>query len=407
MRRSRRAARAVVVRRRGVCAGSWRRALHLVGGAGVGCAPGDPLPGAHAGRVHRVPARPRRLHRSGDGRRRTRARVQRHQLRRVPQRAGDRRRRRDARGARRLSRRGTARSQPLERRRRHAASTCSRCRRTAASRNCRPTSNVIARRAPIPLFGAGLVEAIADETMLALEDPLDRNGDGVSGRAAIVVDLATGERRVGRFGWKAQHATLLAFGADAYRNEMGITNDVFRDEVGFGVDAARDAALRSDSRSGGRHRSGDAAPRHRQLRSVHAAARADRASRRSTTPVATASASSPRSAARRCHVPCLTTAPTRQPALRSAAGAALLGPAAARRRHRRRHRAGRRRRPREIRTPALWGLGLRRPFLHDGSAATIEDAIERHGEEAGLARDGYLRLDPAERARLLAFLSSL
>jgi CxxC motif-containing protein (DUF1111 family) len=54
--------------------------------------------------------------------------------------------------------------------------------------------NVIARRAPIPLFGAGLVEAIPDELLLALEDPFDRNRDGVSGRAAIVVDVATGHR---------------------------------------------------------------------------------------------------------------------------------------------------------------------------------------------------------------------
>src|SRR5688572_26021904 len=72
--------------------------------------------------------------------------------------------------------------------------------------------DVIAHRAPIPVFGAGLVEAISDETLLALEDPFDRNGDGVSGRAAIVTDIATGERRVGRFGWKSQHATLIAFG---------------------------------------------------------------------------------------------------------------------------------------------------------------------------------------------------
>lgn len=45
----------------------------------------------------------------------------------------------------------------------------------------------------------------------------------------------TGEPRVGRFGWKAQHATLLAFGADAYRNEMGITNDVFGVESAHGI----------------------------------------------------------------------------------------------------------------------------------------------------------------------------
>ena len=87
---------------------------------------------------------------------------------------------------------------------------------------------------PIPLFGAGLVEAVPDETLLALEDPFDRNRDGVRGRAAIIVDVATGERRVGRFGWKAQQATLLAFGADAYRNEMGITNDLFPQEYALG-----------------------------------------------------------------------------------------------------------------------------------------------------------------------------
>ena len=102
---------------------------------------------------------------------------------------------------------------------------------------------------PIPLFGAGLVEAIPDDAIRAVEDPFDRNGDGVSGRAALVTDVATGERRVGRFGWKAQHATLLAFGADAYRNEMGITNDLFMQELALGSTPERDARLRSASRA--------------------------------------------------------------------------------------------------------------------------------------------------------------
>ena len=98
-----------------------------------------------------------------------------------------------------------------------------------------PEANVIARRIPIPTFGAGLVEAVDDETIRALEDPFDRNGDGISGRAAIIVDLGTGASRVGRFGWKSQHATLRTFSADAYRNEMGITNDLFPDELAFGI----------------------------------------------------------------------------------------------------------------------------------------------------------------------------
>ncbi len=61
----------------------------------------------------------------------------------------------------------------------------------------------------------------------------------------------------------------------------------------------------------------------------------------------------------------------------------------------------------EIRTPALWGLRLRRPLLHDGSAATIGDAIERHGAEAALARRGYAQLSGDDRERLLTFLRSL
>ena len=42
----------------------------------------------------------------------------------------------------------------------------------------------------------------------------------------MVVDLASGQTKVGRFGWKAQHATLVAFVADAFRNEMGIPSDM-------------------------------------------------------------------------------------------------------------------------------------------------------------------------------------
>ncbi|HZL93643.1 MAG TPA: di-heme oxidoredictase family protein, partial [Vicinamibacterales bacterium] len=63
--------------------------------------------------------------------------------------------------------------------------------------------------------------------------------------------------------------------------------------------------------------------------------------------------------------------------------------------------------PEEIRTPALWGLRFRRPFLHDGSAATLEVTIGRHANEAELARRGYERAVESDRAALLAFLRSL
>ncbi len=66
---------------------------------------------------------------------------------------------------------------------------------------CQPTiprdANVIVRRVPLPLFGAGLVEAIDDDTLVMLETLQSRGRDGVSGRAAVVTDRGTGERRIG------------------------------------------------------------------------------------------------------------------------------------------------------------------------------------------------------------------
>ena len=61
----------------------------------------------------------------------------------------------------------------------------------------------------------------------------------------------------------------------------------------------------------------------------------------------------------------------------------------------------------EIRTPALWGLRVRRPFLHDGSAATPDDAIRRHAEEAAATIKRFTEITAQERAALQAFLKSL
>lgn len=274
---------------------------------------------------------------------------------------------------------------------------------------CQPVvpaeANVFARRVPIPLFGAGLVEAIPDETLRALEDPADRNGDGVSGRAALVVDAATGERRVGRFGWKAQHATLLSFSGDAYRNEMGITNDLFPTEVAYGVSSDQMRLCDrleepEDVRDPRTDRRGidNFTSFMRFLAPVERAAVNDvtRAGEQVFSAIGCAT----------CHVPALETGPSANPLFhrkRVALFSDLLL-----------HDVGTGDRirqasaePDEIRTPALWGLRLRRPLLHDGSAATVEDAIRRHGAEASLARRGFERLGDAERAGLLAFLRSL
>jgi CxxC motif-containing protein (DUF1111 family) len=55
----------------------------------------------------------------------------------------------------------------------------------------------------------------------------------------------------------------------------------------------------------------------------------------------------------------------------------------------------------------LWGLRVRRPLLHDGSASTAENAIGRHRGEADGVRRRFERLTPAQRQLLVAFLNSL
>ena len=77
-------------------------------------------------------------------------------------------------------------------------------------------------------LGSGFVEALANETLLAIRDSQPGN---MRGTAVMVPVLeAGGVARIGRFGWKSQHASLESFSADAYLNEMGITSPLFPEE---------------------------------------------------------------------------------------------------------------------------------------------------------------------------------
>jgi CxxC motif-containing protein (DUF1111 family) len=114
-------------------------------------------------------------------------------------------------------------------------------------------SIVVAHRKTTPLFGAGLIEAIPDATIEAnVHNPAV---DGVTGRAAVLSDPVTTaiaasgvgpSNFVGRFGWKCQESTLLAFSGDAYLNEMGITNRFFTTDLApytLGDQPANESAL--------------------------------------------------------------------------------------------------------------------------------------------------------------------
>jgi CxxC motif-containing protein (DUF1111 family) len=265
--------------------------------------------------------------------------------------------------------------------------------------------NIIARRIPIPTFGAGLVEAIDDETLVALEDPDDRNADGISGRAARVIDLGSGRVRIGRFGWKAQHATLRTFSADAYRNEMGITNELFPVELAPGVSA--DSMRRCDPLPEPEDLPD---PRTRlaaidnfeaflQFLAPPPRATLDDHTRAGEAVFAAIGCSL-------CHVPALETGLSAHPLFRRRVvplfsdlllhdvGTGDFIPQASAL-------------PHEIRTPSLWGLRARRPLLHDGSATTLEEAIARHKGEAELVRRRYDQIGAVDRANLIAFLNSL
>jgi CxxC motif-containing protein (DUF1111 family) len=95
------------------------------------------------------------------------------------------------------------------------------------------TETVRTTRLVTNTLGDGYVEAIPDETLLKIRKDQCRASRGkICGQAIkVLVPESEGADRIGRFGWKDQHASLLAFAGDAYLNEMGITNRLQPTEV--------------------------------------------------------------------------------------------------------------------------------------------------------------------------------
>jgi CxxC motif-containing protein (DUF1111 family) len=95
------------------------------------------------------------------------------------------------------------------------------------------TETIRTTRISLNLLGDGFVEAVADQTLVDLARMQCKVSRGkICGQVLLVpVVEAPGETRVGRFGWKNQHSSLLSFSGDAYLNEMGITTRLFPDEV--------------------------------------------------------------------------------------------------------------------------------------------------------------------------------
>lgn len=265
-------------------------------------------------------------------------------------------------------------------------------------------ANTVARRVTTPLFGAGLIEAIPDSTIVL--GTLGRKPAGIAGKVSVVRDVVSGINRIGRFGWKAQAATLLAFSGDAYLNEMGITNRFFPTENAPNGNAALLARFDrvADVEDG--------------IDPLDGKADIDRAAdfMRLLAPPprgpATASSVAGEAIFARldcavCHTPSMRTGRNVIAALSEKTvglysdllihDMGALGDGIAQ------GTAG----ARDMRTAPLWGLRSRPTWLHDGRANTIDQAVRGHAGEAQSSRDRYGALSAAERQQLLDFLNTL
>jgi CxxC motif-containing protein (DUF1111 family) len=99
-------------------------------------------------------------------------------------------------------------------------------------------ANVVVRRNATSALGDGLVEAIPDEQIIARAMAELAENPARAGRAAMVTGVSDGLPHVGRFGWKAQGALLVDFVGQAMVDEMGFTNALFPTEEAPGGDLA-------------------------------------------------------------------------------------------------------------------------------------------------------------------------
>jgi CxxC motif-containing protein (DUF1111 family) len=261
-----------------------------------------------------------------------------------------------------------------------------------------PTATAVVEMVAPSLFGTGLVEAIPDAAIRRRVDPDDRNGDGVSGRAG-----RTEDGRLGRFGRKANFATLREFITNAALGEMGLTSSDHPEEerlggqaVPPGVDPAPDPEL-SDADV-------TAITRFVQLLAAPAPERAANEVTRDS--IRRGAAHFDRVGCTRCHTPAMRTS-SDAPALdnqelRLYSDLLLhdLGPDRA-------TICAADASPSEWRTPTLMGLRHRHTFLHDGRAENLRSAIEAHGGEAAGVVAAFRRLAPEQQDLLLRFLRSL
>ena len=255
-----------------------------------------------------------------------------------------------------------------------------------------------------PLVGIGLLEAIRESDIEALADPLDSDGDGISGRMRLVSDVETGETRVGRFGWKATQPSVKHQVAAALNTDMGVMTSIrpLPDCGTQEADCDPSSTELSDERL-------DELTAYISLLGVSARRNLD-------DPAALLGESLFDSAGcADCHVPTFQTSPyhphaeLRDQTIHPYTDLLLhdMGPGLASSLIE--GNAG----GSEWRTAPLWNIGLTEgvsggeAYLHDGRARTLHEAIMWHGGEAEASKQAYAGMTIGQRQAMINFLRSL
>jgi len=283
--------------------------------------------------------------------------------------------------------------------------------------------NIRDRFITISLFGAGFVEAVADEDFRRIQRKQANDSDGrIRGVIREVPVLeAPGTTGVGRFGWAAQHTSLLSFSADAYRNEMGITSSLAPNDNTLLGDPVNDGV--ADPENTGKEFGVNVELFASFMRALGAPPRLLPADKKERNEIEEGLDVFKSVGCASCHLPEMVTADEgalvngRTFRVPKALGNKKFHPYA----DFLLHDIGtgptilREGMPPEsrgkIRTAALWGLGTKlvnsEPLLHDGTAPTLEEAISRHKNTAAAEVEKFRRLSERDRTRLVKFLRSL
>jgi CxxC motif-containing protein (DUF1111 family) len=265
---------------------------------------------------------------------------------------------------------------------------------------------MISPRVAPAVFGVGLLQAVSEQTVLAAADPDDANGDGISGRPNRAPD-ESGTMVLGRFGWKANVATVNQQNTNAFHGDIGITSTLRPDQECTSAETdCRDAP------TGGSPEIDD-----QKVQRVEFYTRtlAVPARRNVSEPAAVQGEALFKSiGCSSCHTPEMQTGDTDIAALadqtiRPYTDLLLhdMGPGLAD------NRPDGDATGTEWRTAPLWGIGLvetvngHTRFMHDGRARDLTEAVLWHGGEAAGAQDRFRQLSAAERAALVTFLESL